>query len=59
MTAITLNLDAVVQLTDDAFYTLCRANPELKFERKALGELIVMSPPGGETGNRNAKLTGR
>lgn len=59
MTALTLNLDAVVQLTDDAFYTLCRANPDLKFERTAKRELIVMSPTGGETGNRNAKLTAR
>lgn len=59
MTALTLNLDAVVQLTDDAFYTLCRANPELKFERTSLGELIVMPPTGGETGNRNIKLSAR
>jgi hypothetical protein len=35
MTALTLNLDAIVQLTDDAFYTLCRANPEIQFERTA------------------------
>ena len=57
MTALTLNLDAIVQLTDDAFYALCRANPEVKFERTSVGELIVMPPTGGETGNRNAKLT--
>jgi len=59
MTALTLNLDAIVQLTDDAFYTLCRANPEIQFERTAKGELIIMPPTGGETGNRNAKLTAR
>jgi Uma2 family endonuclease len=59
MTALTLNLDAIVQLTDDAFYALCRANPEVKFERTAEGELIVMPPTGGESGNRNAKLTTR
>jgi len=57
MTALTLNLDAVVQLTDDAFSALCRANPDIKFERTSEGELIVMPPTGGETGNRNAKLT--
>ncbi|MBV8885164.1 MAG: Uma2 family endonuclease [Chroococcidiopsidaceae cyanobacterium CP_BM_RX_35] len=57
MTTLTLNLDAIVQLTDDAFYALCRANPEVKFERTSFGELIVMPPTGGETGNRNAKLT--
>jgi len=56
MTALTLNLDAIVQLTDDAFYALCRANPEVKFERTSFGELIVMPPTGGETGNRNIEL---
>jgi len=59
MTALTLNLDAIVQLTDGAFYALCRANPDIKFERTAKGELIVMPPTGGETGNRNIKLSAR
>jgi len=56
MTALTLNLDAIVQLTDDAFYALCRANPDIQFERTAKGELIVMPPTGGETGNRSIEL---
>ena len=59
MTTLTLNLDAIVQLTDDAFYTLCQANPEVKFERTSVGELIVMPPTGGESGSRNRKLTQR
>ncbi|MBV8885993.1 MAG: Uma2 family endonuclease [Chroococcidiopsidaceae cyanobacterium CP_BM_RX_35] len=59
MTALTLNLDAIVQLTDDVFSALCRANPEIKFERTAKGELIVMPPTGGESGSRNRKLTQR
>jgi len=59
MTALTLNLDAIVQLTADAFYALCRANPDIKFERTAKGELIVMPPTGGETGSRNSKLNQR
>ncbi len=59
MTALTLNLDAMVQLTDDAFYALCRANPEIQFERTAKGELIVMLPTGGETGSHNSKLNQR
>ena len=57
MTALTLNLDAIVQLTDDAFYALCGANPAIKFERTAKGELIVMPPTGGETGRRNLDLS--
>ena len=59
MTGVTLNLEPLVSLTDDAFYALCQANPEVKFERTAKGDLIVMPPTGGESGNRNAKLTAR
>ena len=56
MTALTLKLDSVIQLTDNAFYDLCRVNPEVKFERTAKGELIVMPPTGGEGGKREADL---
>ena len=59
MTAVTLNIESLVSLTDDAFYALCQANPEVKFERTSVGELIVMPPTGGETGNRNIKLSAR
>lgn len=59
MTAITINLNNVVKLTDDQFYQLCQDNPELKFERNQWGQLIVAPPTGGETGKRNAKLTAR
>lgn len=52
---LTLNLKAV-HLTDDQFYQLCQNNRELKFERTAKGELIIMPPVGGESGNREADL---
>ncbi|PZV21060.1 MAG: hypothetical protein DCF21_03225 [Leptolyngbya sp.] len=57
MSAITISLDAVGTLTDEAFYQLCRANPDVKFERSAQGELVIMSPTGGESGRRNADIT--
>ena len=57
MTALTLNLNPVIQLTDEQFFQLCQVNRDLRFERTATGELIVMPPAGGETGNRNAGLT--
>jgi Uma2 family endonuclease len=56
MTAYTVNLNSILKLTDEQFYQLCRTNPDLKFERNAQGELIIMSPTGGETGNRNIEL---
>lgn len=56
MTALTLNFNAIIQLTSDQFYQLCTANPDLKLERNANGELIVMPPTGGETGKRNSNI---
>jgi Uma2 family endonuclease len=56
MTAITINFNNVVKFNDDQFYQLCRDNPDVKFERNELGELIVMSPTGGETGKLNASM---
>ncbi|MDJ0798765.1 MAG: Uma2 family endonuclease [Calothrix sp. MO_167.B12] len=56
MTALTLNLNSVIKLTTEQFYQLCQENPDLKLERNAQGELIVMPPTGGETGRSNANL---
>jgi Uma2 family endonuclease len=41
------------------FVRLCRDNPDLRLERSARGELIVMAPAGTESGGRNANLTGQ
>jgi Uma2 family endonuclease len=56
MTAITVNFNRIIKLTDDEFYQLCRENPEVKFERNARGEILIMSPTGGETGNNNIEI---
>jgi Uma2 family endonuclease len=56
MTAITVNLNPIIQLTDNQFYQLCRENPEVKFERNAKGEILIMSPTGAETGNCNSEV---
>lgn len=42
---------------DDEFFEFCRVNRELRIERTAEGDLIIMSPTGGDTGNRNFNLT--
>lgn len=56
MTAYTISLEPVIHLTDEQFYELCRGNPDLKFERSAKGELIIMPPTGGETGTYNSEI---
>jgi Uma2 family endonuclease len=50
-------LELQVDLTDEQFFQLCQNNPDLRFERTAQGELIIMPPTGGDTSDRNADLT--
>jgi Uma2 family endonuclease len=56
MNSYTIHLEPVVRLTEQQFYELCQNNPDLKFERNAQGDLIIMPPTGGETGRRNSDL---
>lgn len=53
--ALTVKLDPLT-LTDDQFFQLCSNNRDLRFERNAQGDLVIMPPTGGETGNRNADI---
>ena len=57
MNAVTINFNSVVKLNDDQFYQLCRNNPDIKFERNAKGQIVIMPPTGGETGNRNFEIS--
>ncbi len=57
METLTLNVPTAVGITDEQFYQLSVANEEWRFELTAEGELIIMSPTGGESGIRNADLT--
>ena len=57
MTSLTVNFNSILQMTDQQFYQLCEDNQDLRFERTAQGEIIIMSPTGSETGRRNAGLT--
>ena len=45
------------QLSRDEFWELCQRNPNLEMERTAQGKVLLMSPTGGTTGNRNSRLT--
>jgi Uma2 family endonuclease len=56
MNTIVLNLEPIVHLGDEQFYRLCIANQDVKLERSATGELIIVSPVGGESGNQEADL---
>lgn len=45
------------KISDEDFFEFCQLNPEWRFERTSEGDLIIMPPTGGETGNRNFNLT--
>lgn len=57
MTTLTFNLNPIIKLTDEQFFQLCQENENIRLERTAKGELIIMSPAGGETSSSNAGLT--
>jgi Uma2 family endonuclease len=44
-------------MSDDEYFAFCTANPELRIERTADGEIEIKPPTGFETGDRNAGLT--
>lgn len=54
---LTVSFPALVQMTDEQFYEFCQANRELRIERTAKGEVIIMPPAFSDTGNRNSKIT--
>lgn len=58
MTALTVNMKPFV-VTEEQFYELCTANPDLRFERSTVGEIVIMPPTGGETGARNMVISGQ
>ena len=59
MDSFVLDVRNIFELSDEQFYQLCRRHPDIHFERSANGELIIMPPSGGVSGNRNFSLTGQ
>jgi len=56
MVYLSTPLELELQLTDEQFFELCHKHQDLRFERNAQGDLIIMPPTGGLTSNRNADL---
>jgi Uma2 family endonuclease len=45
-----------LKLSPEQFALVCEANPEAVLELSAAGQVIAMTPTGGETSRRNARL---
>jgi Uma2 family endonuclease len=54
---VTLRFPASRPLSDDELLALSSLNRDLRFERNAQGDLIVMPPAGGNSSERNAEIT--
>ncbi|WP_413175815.1 Uma2 family endonuclease [Anabaena azotica] len=59
MTSVTVQIPKSLKFTDNEFVEIVDANKDLRLELSLEGELIVMSPTGGETGERNLELSGQ
>jgi Uma2 family endonuclease len=53
------SLTPMAKMSDQQFYEFCRTNPELRIERNANGEIVVMPPAFSDTGNRNGRVFGQ
>ncbi len=56
MHPLVMRLHPVINLTDDQFFEFCQINRDLRIERTATGELLIMPPTGSETGGSNFEL---
>jgi len=55
-TPLTVSLPAIAPMTRAEFYAFCQANRDLRIERTATGDVIIMPPAFADTGNRNFNL---
>ncbi len=56
-TPLTVNLPSIAPMNPEQFYEFCQANQDLRVERTATGEVIIMPPAFSDTGNRNLKIS--
>jgi Uma2 family endonuclease len=44
------------KFSDEDYWAFCLANPDLRVERTAEGEIVIVPPAGGESDNRSAEV---
>ncbi len=52
----TLDLSDVIRLSDEDLLKICAANPDVRIERNAAGQLEIMSPSGAESSAYEVKF---
>jgi Uma2 family endonuclease len=53
---LTLNLPQTWKMSQEQFAELAQINQDVRLELTAKGDLIIMPPTGGETGNKNFEI---
>lgn len=54
---LTIHFPWITSMTVQEFYEFCLANRDLRIERNANGEVVIMPPAFSDTGNRNMKIS--
>jgi Uma2 family endonuclease len=53
---LVLHIPDTLKIDEEQFLALCQENSDLRFERTAKGDWIIMPPAGGDTGIKNSEL---
>lgn len=53
---VRVELGSLLPSSDEELYELCARNPELRIERTAGGEIVIMSPAGGASSHRSLEV---
>lgn len=53
---LVLQMSPAIEMTNNQFFEFCQLNRDLRIERTVKGELVIMPPVGGRSGNREADL---
>jgi len=56
---VKLTLNPEHRITDDEYFAFCTANPDLRLERTAEGEIVIVPPAGGESDFRTVEVSGQ
>jgi len=51
-----LQMPPSLKMTEEQFFEFCQINRDLRIETNKFGELLIMSPAGSETGNREFNI---
>ena len=54
---LVVHLRPAVDMSEEQFFEFCQINRDLRIERSADGDLIIMAPAGARSGARNAEIT--